>query len=147
MLQIIEGTKSAFSNHQVPNAKTLSTPEYDKAVLWNIVKNDVAFRKFIPENLMDKPRRMPKPWLWRLICAYDPQFAEAYANRARAVWHDKMRTKKKETITMTEENRQLFHKLQLVPAKDLLIMPRVQGPREGNSRPKAKAFNIPFGKQ
>ena len=79
MLQVLMGVKWAWKVHEVPLARPLSTPEFDKKVLWEQVKNNQAFQKLIPENLMGKPRRMPKDWFWRLICKFDPTWADLYS--------------------------------------------------------------------
>ena len=94
------GTKLAYWDHEVSAAKTLKTPEFDKKVLWNKVKDNEAFKRYIPDNLIRKPERLPKEWLWRIISKFNPEFAQRYSKRALKIATEKKRTKSKVTITV-----------------------------------------------
>ena len=61
MLQVLEGTKLCYFNNEVSVSRTLATPEFDRTVLWDKVKDDTDFLKYIPDNLLAKsPDRIPK---------------------------------------------------------------------------------------
>lgn len=54
-------------------------------MLWDLVKDDTEFMRFIPDGLRGKVKRLPKVWFWRAIHAYDQEFANQYADAALAM--------------------------------------------------------------
>ena len=79
-------------------SRTLATPEFDKAVLWNIVKDSPGFLKYIPDGLIRKPKRIPKDWLWRTIVAWDRAFAEEYAEQALRIYQENRRVRRRRQV-------------------------------------------------
>ena len=67
-------------------SRPLTTPEFDKGVLWDKVKDSPEFLRYIPDPLIRRPHRIPKDWLWQTIVAFDPQFAEAYSEQALRIY-------------------------------------------------------------
>ena len=129
MLQVLENKKKCYQRDEVPAAKPLSTPEFDKAVLWSKVENNAAFRQYIPDHLMEDPKKLPKEWLWQLINKFDHEFAKKYSKRAFEIANEKKRSKLKgETIKIAEEHLHLLKHLHIQPKRRLLVMPKNENP-------------------
>ena len=115
MLMILMGKKKHYWKKDVSFATTLTTPEFDKKVLWSKVKNNQRFLLYIPDNLIAKPERLPKEWLWRVICKFDPEFAEKYAKRALQIDAAKRLPKTKQIIKIAPEHLEVLKFLNIQP--------------------------------
>ena len=64
MLQILRGDKLHFMTWEVPSNKPLLTPEFEKNILWEKVKDNELLLRYLPDNLIACPRRFDKDYLW-----------------------------------------------------------------------------------
>ena len=124
MLQVLAKEKRCFKVSQITMSRTLATPEFDKSVLWSYVKDSPEFLSYIPDTLIRNPMRIPKDWLWRLIVAFDPDFAERYSEHALRIHQQGMRIRRRRTIQVAPEFAALLEKYNIRPTNGILVMPR-----------------------
>ena len=147
LTQLIEGSKKFFLITKVSMAKTFTMPEFDKKVLWKFAAEDPEFLEYIPDNMIDKHKRIPKEWFWRTMVAHNPTWAEKYTEKVLELIQERKKKKKKENqITISEEHKKLFDKLNIKPSQLLLLKPKNRAvSKTKRKRPAAKDFGLKFG--
>lgn len=93
-----------------------TSPEFDKAVLWKLVKDDPEFIKYLPESIIGNIKRIPKVWFWRVIYAYDPVFANNYTAKVMDKNSKKQLPKKRKTILISDAHNELLERIRIRPS-------------------------------
>lgn len=147
LLQLIEGEKDVYFVSEITMARTLSTPEFEKAHLWSLVKDNADFRRFMPESVYAKPRRLNKEWLWRVIVRFAPTWANNYTRMVQLQLAKKRSLKKPATATISAKNKELFESLNINPGPRFMIKAKDKKATKPREKKQAENFNFVFGKE
>ena len=143
MLDCLDGRKKYYFGSELSSSSTLNTPEFTTEVLWAKVKDNAEFLLYIPDNLIKRPDRIPKDWLWRLITRYNPKFAEEYSAAAMKIYEDKKRKKARKKINLTPEHIKLLEDNNIRPDIRLFYAVKERAPSK-NTRPAAQNIPVSF---